>query len=523
MSSSTSSKVPEGASQTAIKIIEKREARAAHIRSGALPTTDELLDGLPFLSDDILLDVRAWVDSCNLLGVDERISNALAVFRNVCGAEAAEATLKTLHRVGDGKTNKDHISRMRIYAACLGSTRETIDLQNDILTIVGRSDTLSFSNWVRRCVGEGMHIGMRSMDQAFDAGAMRMSAVTEITEKWNRSFIWISLGYPSEPVQPKSSKFETIESVMDAKDEADLLRAVAEDRAEYWRPKKRLVVVPPLDVPLTGHKKELAGPWKALAGTALPIIGRGDIADVKSKLVARWPHAEEIVDVILGDLAASEDIYFQPTLLIGPPGSGKSAICRAIAEAVSLPVELVNVGAMADSSLAGTSAQWHSARESIPLQLIRRSKTANPAVIWDEIEKAASGGHNGDAKDSLLPMMERDQARTYRDPALEVECDLSFVSHFSTANDVGRVSGALRDRLRVLRMPAPERALIGKYSQSILEDLMRLRGLDVRWALPFAADELEVMGDHWRSGSLRELKKIVRSMVKGREANWGHA
>ena len=64
---------------------------------------------------------------------------------------------------------------------------------------------------------------------------------------------------------------------------------------------------------------------------------------------------------------------------------------------------------IADGSMGGTSAQWGSARESVPLQLIKRSKTASVAVIWDEIEKAGDSKHNGSAMDTLLPMLEIDQ------------------------------------------------------------------------------------------------------------------
>src|SRR5690606_38992794 len=167
-----------------------------------------------------------------------------------------------------------------------------------------------------------------------------------------------------------------------------------------------------------------------IAGDTLPQDYKVDIAAARRHLMLQWPHAIDVIDTILGDLVTRDDVRFRPTLLVGKPGSGKSSLARAICDEMGLPCELFSMAGIHDAALMGTSAQWHSARETLPLQLIKRTKVASVAVIWDEAEKAGTGRHNGSPLDALLPMLEIDQARRYRDLALEVEVDLSFVSHF---------------------------------------------------------------------------------------------
>ena len=81
-----------------------------------------------------------------------------------------------------------------------------------------------------------------------------------------------------------------------------------------------------------------------IAGQPVPLVVRGDIAVARESLVARWPHAVDIIDTVLGDLATSETVRFRPTCLLGDPGSGKTALVRAIAEAVKIPVEIHPLG-----------------------------------------------------------------------------------------------------------------------------------------------------------------------------------
>lgn len=298
-------------------------------------------------------------------------------------------------------------------------------------------------------------------------------------------------------------------------------RVIHEDRGEIAETAPRetygVVVVPALVEGGTSWRKEIIKSWSSLAGTRLPAVDRGDLAAHRRSLVERWPHAAGIIDIVLGDLAASAAVRFRPTLLVGAPGSGKSSLARAIFDTVGLPCELQSFAGLHDAALMGTSAQWGSARESAPLQLIKRSGKASVGIIWDEIEKASSDRRNGAPAEALLPMLEVDQARRYRDLCLEVEVDLSLVSHFGTANSVDGIPAPLRDRMRVLTMPEPGWEHLGTLSRQIVQRIARERGVDSRWFAPLAEDEMDLVRAAWPGGSLRQLTRIVQTIVDGRD------
>jgi len=118
-------------------------------------------------------------------------------------------------------------------------------------------------------------------------------------------------------------------------------------------------------------------------------------------------------------------------------------------------------------------------------------------------------------------LLELDQARRFRDPALEVECDLSFVSHFATANSVDGIPAPLRDRMRILRMPTPSWAHLGVLSGQIVDRIARERGIDRRWFQPLAEDELDLVRAAWPGGSIRKLTRIIQTVLDGREQIMG--
>jgi len=101
--------------------------------------------------------------------------------------------------------------------------------------------------------------------------------------------------------------------------------------------------------------------------------------------------------------------------------------------------------------------------------------------------------------------------------------DLSWVSWLLTANEVADVPAPLRDRCRVVEMPRPEWRHVGDLVRGILDDIASERDLDRRWIDELAGDELELVRKTWSSGSIRKLRRIVETIVDGRENFVGRA
>ncbi|KQN75088.1 hypothetical protein ASE94_01855 [Devosia sp. Leaf64] len=499
-------KVPSGINVAAVRLIKSRNERMQRVEEGMLPRTSELLSGYPFAAGDIDIDITSWCKHRLLLGAGDRLEAALENLKVSHSVESCRLVLGA----GEGELGDD-LDRVRLYAVCLGDHKSLFKLRRDLEDRVAMSGTLSFSTLISRTMLEGMSGMFKNPVDAYARGARRIRESNDIANLYLAAEKWVTNGEYAE--------VEAAESMI-----REALAAEREDRAETAPPTSAgIVVVPELPDGGTSHRREIHRAWTGIAGSKIPLIAKGNIVAARQALVARWPHAFRLIDTILSDLVVSETVLFRPTCIVGKPGSGKTALAKAISEMAGLPVEVVPLGGVSDASLMGTSAQWSSARESVPLQLIRRSGSANPALVWDELEKVSTATHNGSALDALLPMLERTQSRSVRDPALEVECDLSHVSHFATANSLEGVPGPLRDRMRILKMPDPEWKHLGLLAENIVNDLMLQRGLDGRWVAPLAPDEIALIKKTWPGGSLRQLTRIIETLVDGREMTWGNA
>jgi ATP-dependent Lon protease len=228
-------------------------------------------------------------------------------------------------------------------------------------------------------------------------------------------------------------------------------------------------------------------------------------------LSRRFPHLLSEVDIAL------RSPHPLRLLLVGDPGAGKTSFGRALAGALGLHSMLYSAAGVADGAFGGTSAQWASSRMSVPLQLIVRSHAANPIMIVDELDKVDLDRRNGSLADSLLGFLEPSSAQRLMDLALEVEVDLSHVGYIATANDLDSVPAMLRDRFKIVRVPLPELVHLPALTEHLLTDLAAERGVNRAWLLPLDGDEIELVGRHWKSRSLRQLRRFIEQIVEGRE------
>ena len=143
-----------------------------------------------------------------------------------------------------------------------------------------------------------------------------------------------------------------------------------------------------------------------------------------------------------------------PILLVGRPGIGKTHFGRVFAEILGLNYYKISApGASAGRGLTGDSPTYRAARfgEIVNAQL--ETKSTNPIILIDEIDKCMAGSSHHPLNDELLSCL--DGTRTIKDHFLEMEISTVQIPFILTANVAKNIPAWLKDRCLVIEFPDP--------------------------------------------------------------------
>ncbi len=229
---------------------------------------------------------------------------------------------------------------------------------------------------------------------------------------------------------------------------------------------------------------------------------------------------EEVKDRILEHLAVIKlkgDLKSPILCLYGPPGVGKTSLGRSVATALGRKFGRISLGGLHDESeIRGHRRTYIGAMPGRIIQTIKRCGSSNPVIILDEVDKITVSNH-GDPSSALLEVLDPEQNTTFHDNYLDTEYDLSKVLFIATANDIGAINPALRDRMEMIN--------IAGY---ILEDKIRIAAEHLvrkqREAHGVKEDEMiltepvieKIISDYTRESGVRSLDKNIAKLARAR-------
>ena len=227
---------------------------------------------------------------------------------------------------------------------------------------------------------------------------------------------------------------------------------------------------------------------------------------------------EKVKERIIEHLAVlklRKDMKSPIICLYGPPGVGKTSLGKSVAEALGRKYVRMSLGGLRDESeIRGHRKTYIGAMPGRLIQNLKKAGTSNPVFVLDEIDKLGQS-HQGDPSSAMLEVLDPEQNTAFYDNYLEVGYDLSKVLFIATANNIGQVPWALRDRMELINVSGytiEEKIEIAK--KYLLPKQLKEHGLtSSNLKLGKAQIEKVVVG-YTRESGVRGLEKQIAKVVR---------
>lgn len=200
---------------------------------------------------------------------------------------------------------------------------------------------------------------------------------------------------------------------------------------------------------------------------------------------------------------------------VGPPGVGKTSLANSIAEALKRPLVRIALGGLEDvNELRGHRRTYVGAMPGRIVQGLIDAKKMNPVIVLDEIDKVGKN-YRGDPTSVLLEILDPEQNVEFRDYYVNFNIDLSKAIFIATANEIGRISAPLRDRMEFITVssytPQEKYEIASRY---LLPQELKKHGLKKNEVSISKVALQEVIHSYTREAGVRDLRRKIANMAR---------
>ena len=201
--------------------------------------------------------------------------------------------------------------------------------------------------------------------------------------------------------------------------------------------------------------------------------------------------------------------------LVGPPGTGKTSICRSIAEALGKKYIRLSLGGVREEAeIRGHRRTYVGAMPGRIAAGLKKAGVKNPLIVLDEIDKV-SRDYKGDTASALLEVLDSEQNSHFEDHYVELPLDLSEVLFVTTANDLAPIPGPLRDRMEIIEISSyTENEKQHIAAEHLIPKQIKANGLK-KDQLTIADEALSlVISGYTREAGVRQLERRIGEICR---------